>query len=50
MFTKAGTSIILCHHYVVAPLGGTSANACLQELGIRIVTNEVAMGAQKIPA
>jgi putative YpdA family bacillithiol system oxidoreductase len=45
-----GAEAAIPNDYVFALIGGTPPKAFLQKLGIRIVTKEVAMVAQKIPA
>ena len=47
---ETGADETVPNDYVFALIGGTSPNAFLKQLGIDIVTKEVAMGEQKIPA
>jgi putative YpdA family bacillithiol system oxidoreductase len=48
--SENGSQATIPNDYVFALIGGTPPNAFLQKLGIRIVTKEVALQAQKIPA
>jgi hypothetical protein len=45
-----GAAVSIGYDHPFAPVGGTSANAILWKLGVRIVTKQVAMEAQTIPA
>ena len=48
--TETGANQTVPNDYVFALIGGTTANAFLKQIGIDIVTKEVSMQAQKIPA